>query len=85
MPLSGFNTRLSSAGLVYKHFGKEVIARELGKPEDDAVVHTVWLKVRAGHAGGGSAVLFCDAPPHSPSLFRCTSPSWRLLTASTTA
>jgi uncharacterized UPF0160 family protein len=41
----GFNTRLSSAGLVYKHFGKEIVAAELGRSEEDPVVHTVWLKV----------------------------------------
>lgn len=41
----GFRTRLSSAGLIYKHFGKEVLAAELGAGADDAVVHTVWLQV----------------------------------------
>ena len=42
---AGFNTRLSSAGLVYKHFGKEIVAAELGRSAEDPVVHTVWLKV----------------------------------------
>ncbi|KAL1413062.1 hypothetical protein Q8F55_000811 [Vanrija albida] len=35
--------KLSSAGLVYKHFGKHIIARTLGVAEDDAKVETLWL------------------------------------------
>jgi uncharacterized UPF0160 family protein len=41
----GFNTKLSSAGLVYKHFGKEVIGNILGKPADDPDVSTIFLQV----------------------------------------
>ena len=41
----GHVTRLSSAGLVYKHFGRELVATELGKPESDPVVDTVYLKL----------------------------------------
>jgi len=41
----GFKTRLSSAGLIYKHFGQEVIASELGRKADDPVVSTVLLQV----------------------------------------
>lgn len=41
----GFNTRLSSAGLVYKHFGQEIVAGILGLPLDSPDVHTVWLAV----------------------------------------
>jgi len=41
----GFGTKLSSAGLVYKHFGKEVIARRFQLPVDDPKVEKLWLKV----------------------------------------
>ncbi|EIN13719.1 metal-dependent protein hydrolase [Punctularia strigosozonata HHB-11173 SS5] len=41
----GFETKLSSAGLVYKHFGKEIIADRLQSPQDDPRVETLWLKV----------------------------------------
>ncbi|KAK4683595.1 MYG1 exonuclease, partial [Tremellales sp. Uapishka_1] len=35
--------KLSSAGLVYKHFGKHVIARVLSLEESDPKVQTLWL------------------------------------------
>lgn len=41
----GFNTKLSSAGLVYKHFGKEIIAKELRVEEDHPDVHRLYLAV----------------------------------------
>ncbi|KAJ8522537.1 hypothetical protein ONZ45_g903 [Pleurotus djamor] len=41
----GFNTKLSSAGLVYKHFGKEVIANMTSIPSDDAKIEVLWLKL----------------------------------------
>ncbi|GAQ79378.1 hypothetical protein KFL_000290280 [Klebsormidium nitens] len=41
----GFNTKLSSAGLVYKHYGKEVVAKVLGLPLDHPDVQTVYLAV----------------------------------------
>ncbi|GLB36177.1 putative gamm1 protein [Lyophyllum shimeji] len=41
----GFNTKLSSAGLVYKHFGREVIANTLQLRPADPKVETLWLKV----------------------------------------
>ncbi|KAG2660590.1 MYG1 protein C694.04c-like [Panicum virgatum] len=41
----GFNTKLSSAGLVYKHFGKEIIAKELGVNEDHEDVHRLYLAI----------------------------------------
>ncbi|GAB4813079.1 hypothetical protein N2152v2_000125 [Parachlorella kessleri] len=41
----GFSTKLSSAGLVYKHFGKEVVAAALGLPVDHSDVQTVYLAV----------------------------------------
>ncbi|GMH34452.1 hypothetical protein BSKO_02286 [Bryopsis sp. KO-2023] len=39
----GFFTKLSSAGLVYKHFGREVISRLLGIPMDDPSLDTIYL------------------------------------------
>ncbi|KAF8078595.1 metal-dependent protein hydrolase [Lyophyllum atratum] len=41
----GFETKLSSAGLVYKHFGKEVIANTTQLPPDELKVETLWLKM----------------------------------------
>nr|XP_019012834.1 uncharacterized protein I206_02330 [Kwoniella pini CBS 10737]OCF51615.1 hypothetical protein I206_02330 [Kwoniella pini CBS 10737] len=35
--------KLSSAGLVYKHFGKEIIANRLNTTVDDEKVETIWL------------------------------------------
>ncbi|KAL4069593.1 metal-dependent protein hydrolase [Scleroderma yunnanense] len=41
----GFTTKLSSAGLVYKHFGKQVIASELKLDAEDPQVTVLWLKL----------------------------------------
>ncbi|PRW61099.1 UPF0160 -like [Chlorella sorokiniana] len=41
----GFNTKLSSAGLVYKHFGREIVASAMQLPADHPDVQTVWLQV----------------------------------------
>ncbi|KAL9303310.1 hypothetical protein ACSQ67_020573 [Phaseolus vulgaris] len=41
----GFSTKLSSAGLVYKHFGKEIIAKELKVDEEHKDVHHIYLAV----------------------------------------
>ncbi|KAJ4287089.1 hypothetical protein N0V88_007783 [Collariella sp. IMI 366227] len=38
-------TKLSSAGLVYLHFGKQMIAQKLGQPEDSEAVGMVWRKI----------------------------------------
>ena len=40
----GFNTKLSSAGLVYKHFGKEVLSSILGISQDDPSLDSVYLQ-----------------------------------------
>ncbi|KAL5816790.1 hypothetical protein ACOSQ3_025168 [Xanthoceras sorbifolium] len=39
----GFSTKLSSAGLVYKHFGKEILAKELQVDEGHPNVHRLFL------------------------------------------
>jgi uncharacterized UPF0160 family protein len=41
----GFSTKLSSAGLVYKHFGKEIIAKELQVDKDHPDVERLYLAV----------------------------------------
>ncbi|CAL1695895.1 unnamed protein product [Somion occarium] len=41
----GFTTKLSSAGLVYKHFGEEIIANRLNTAPQDGKVSTLWLKL----------------------------------------
>lgn len=40
-----FETKLSSAGLVYKHFGKDVIANNIKASHDDPQIHILWLKL----------------------------------------
>ena len=42
---AGFTTKLSSAGLVYKHYGRQIIAQMMGKQEDDPAVEAVYLRV----------------------------------------
>lgn len=42
---NGFNTKLSSAGLIYKHFGKEIIANRLHLAADEPRVELLWLKL----------------------------------------
>ena len=42
---AGFVTKLSSAGLVYKHFGKQLVAAALDKQQDSDDVQTTWLAV----------------------------------------
>lgn len=41
----GFSTKLSSAGLVYKHYGMEIIAKELNLPQQHPDVHRLFLAV----------------------------------------
>ncbi|KAF4351082.1 hypothetical protein F8388_013187 [Cannabis sativa] len=41
----GFSTKLSSAGLVYKHFGKEIIAKELQVNEEHPDVFRLFLAI----------------------------------------
>lgn len=41
----GFCTKLSSAGLVYKHYGKEIIAKELQLDQAHPHVHCLFLAV----------------------------------------
>ncbi|WIA08794.1 hypothetical protein OEZ85_008216 [Tetradesmus obliquus] len=41
----GYNTKLSSAGLVYKHYGRDVIASHMKLPADHPDVETVYLEV----------------------------------------
>ncbi|ORX90742.1 metal-dependent protein hydrolase, partial [Basidiobolus meristosporus CBS 931.73] len=40
-----YKTKLSSAGLVYKHFGKEIIAKQLELPKDDPKVEILYQKM----------------------------------------
>jgi len=41
----GFTTKLSSAGLIYKHFGEDIIGRRLERKKDDPVVATLYKKL----------------------------------------
>ncbi|NXU11506.1 MYG1 protein, partial [Pardalotus punctatus] len=44
-PDKPWSTRLSSAGLVYGHFGPEILAGLLGQPEDGPEVTALYDKV----------------------------------------
>lgn len=44
----GRPTKLSSAGLVYMHFGKSIIAQQLQKAEDSEEVGLLWTKIYQG-------------------------------------
>ncbi|XP_052210857.1 uncharacterized protein LOC127813759 [Diospyros lotus] len=41
----GFTTKLSSAGLIYKHYGREIIAKELQLDEGHPNVHRLFLSI----------------------------------------
>ncbi|KAJ8596905.1 GAMM1 protein [Rhizopogon salebrosus TDB-379] len=41
----GFSTKLSSAGLIYKHFGKEIVASTARLDHSDGKVEILWLKM----------------------------------------
>ncbi|NXG74623.1 MYG1 protein, partial [Baryphthengus martii] len=44
-PDKPWSTKLSSAGLVYCHFGSQILAGLLERPEDDPVVGTLYDKL----------------------------------------
>jgi uncharacterized UPF0160 family protein len=46
-PGKPWQTKLSSAGLVYLHFGRKLLAQLLGTSEEDSVVDTIYDKVGA--------------------------------------
>ncbi|KWU41968.1 putative GAMM1 protein [Rhodotorula sp. JG-1b] len=41
----GFNTKLSSAGLIYKHYGQEILSTILQEPVSSPTVETLYLKM----------------------------------------
>lgn len=47
-PDKPWSTKLSSAGLVYCHFGSQILAGLLGQPEDGPVVTALYDKVTGG-------------------------------------
>lgn len=49
-PSKPWTTKLSSAGLVYCHFGAQILANLLGQPEDGPVVTALYDKVWGGGA-----------------------------------
>ncbi|NWR81200.1 MYG1 protein, partial [Centropus unirufus] len=44
-PDKPWTTKLSSAGLVYCHFGSQILAEVLGQPEDGPVVRALYDKL----------------------------------------
>lgn len=45
-PDKPWTTKLSSAGLVYCHFGSQILAGLLGQPEDSPIVKVLYDKVQ---------------------------------------
>ncbi|KAI0304859.1 GAMM1 protein [Russula brevipes] len=41
----GFSTKLSSAGLIYKHFGREIISNQLQVTLNNPHIELIWLKL----------------------------------------
>jgi len=52
----GFGTKLSSAGLVYKHFGREIVGQLLGLTADSPNLETVYLAVYKNFVEGLDAI-----------------------------
>ncbi|KAM6330796.1 MYG1 exonuclease [Alca torda] len=61
-PDKPWTTKLSSAGLVYCHFGSQILARLLGQPEDGPVVTALYDKV-PGEPQGSWGALSLPVPP----------------------
>ncbi|XP_002989684.2 UPF0160 protein [Selaginella moellendorffii] len=53
---NGFNTKLSSAGLVYKHFGKEIVAKELALQPDHPDVEAIYVALYKNFMEGIDAI-----------------------------
>ena len=65
-PDKPWTTKLSSAGLVYCHFGSQILAGLLGQPEDGPVVTALYDKVPGGLGElGGSWGALSPPVPHS--------------------
>ena len=62
-PDKPWTTKLSSAGLVYCHFGSQILAGLLGQPEDGPVVTALYDKVPGNREGLGGALT--PPVPHS--------------------
>lgn len=65
----GYSTKLSSAGLIYKHFGRQIVADLMGLPQEHEDVETVFLAVYKNFIEGVDAVdngvnqYVSDSPP----------------------
>ena len=46
IPGKPFVTKLSSAGLIYVHFGKKLIAQLIGKPETDVLTEKIVSSIK---------------------------------------
>ena len=60
-------TRLSSAGLVYVHFGQEIIAQVLDMPIESKLVQEIYKKVYEGFVE--EIVSFCFENNHAKTMF----------------
>lgn len=84
----GFVTKLSSAGLVYKHFGEEIVRATLGEAADERTVRKIYLKMYEEFIEGvdgndnGVNVYDTDAPAkykdntNLPSRVKRLNPAW---------
>eukprot|EP00879_Flechtneria_rotunda_P019538 GHRR01020525.1.p1 GENE.GHRR01020525.1~~GHRR01020525.1.p1 ORF type:complete len:268 (+),score=60.79 GHRR01020525.1:193-996(+) len=65
----GFSTKLSSAGLVYKHYGREIVAAAMNLPVDHSHVEAAYLQLYKSFIEAVDAIdngvnqFDCDTPP----------------------
>ncbi|KAG7558304.1 hypothetical protein FFLO_02774 [Filobasidium floriforme] len=83
-----FSIKLSSAGLVWKHFGKHIINTMYGWAEDDEKTQTIWLKMYSSFVqaidanDNGISMYDTDAKPrysdstNLPGRVRDLNPRW---------
>lgn len=72
-PEKKWTTKLSSAGLVYLHYGRQLIAQMLGSKEEDKVTGTIYDKIYETFVEEVDAIdngiSQCDGEPRSAFLF----------------
>ncbi|KAK4050322.1 hypothetical protein OIO90_005115 [Microbotryomycetes sp. JL221] len=66
----GFITKLSSAGLVYKHFGKDIVAQVLNLDKSDPIVDTLYLKMYADFVEAFDGIDNGISAQQGPSLYK---------------
>ncbi|SCZ88207.1 BZ3500_MvSof-1268-A1-R1_Chr10-2g02879 [Microbotryum saponariae] len=66
----GFVTKLSSAGLVYKHFGRAILSHVLDLPQQSPSIDTLYLKLYADFVEAFDGIDNGIAAQSGPSLYK---------------